>query len=198
MPAVPGGSPAPPVDLSRLPADMQALVTDPEAFKRRLEEAGNAAVGKLLKEAGFKKPEELTAALKAHKDHVDAQKTQAERDAARIAELGPKAEQADKLLEGLKVLLAAEEGAVPAEHKGKLDKLAPPATDPAGRLTWIVNARAEGLFGAAPAPKPASSKAGPTPPPAAPQQGGKPVAEMSDAEFREYKRRRFSEGPATS
>ena len=141
-------------------------------------------------------PEELTAALAAHKANLDAQKTQAERDAARIAEMEPKAALADRLLESTKRRLATLEASL-ATHKARIDKLAPADSDPAARLEWLENAVAEGLFAAAAAPKPGSSRVV-TPsgaPSASTEGGGKKPSEMTDAEYRAFKQRRFSEGP---
>lgn len=153
-PVVPGTMQAPtitppPAPTAPLPDALQALVSDPEAFKKRLDEAGKSAKNRVFEDLGVKDANEAKAALQELKRLKDAQLTEQERTKKALDDLTPQAARAATLEATIKEFLAAEEQAIPEDKRGFLS-LAPPADKPEDRLRWISNAKAQGLFNPTP------------------------------------------------
>lgn len=74
----------------------------------RATRASESAVSKLLKELGFEKPDELKAAVKAHKDAEDAKKSELEKLQGAVTKAGEKQAQAEVKAAELEELLQGE------------------------------------------------------------------------------------------
>jgi hypothetical protein len=117
----------------------------PEAFKARLESERAAGTKGLLASLGVDSPDAIKKALETLKKLESEKLSETERAAARIAELEPAAKKVADLETRIRKVLEVQEAAIPEAKRGLLD-LAPPATDAAARLEWIVTARAKGVF----------------------------------------------------
>lgn len=162
----------------------------PDAFKARLEAERQAGIKAALKDLGVDSLDVAKTRLTEDAKRREAEKSELQRAQDTAKDLEPKAKRADALEASVKRFLEAEEKAIPDAKKSLLD-LAPPATDPVGRLDWIANAKSKGLFGEA-ATTPANTRAGGNPPPASttPGTAGKRPAEMTDAEYRAWRAER--------
>lgn len=172
-PAAPAPAQQPPAAPASPPAQGEEYkAMTPEQFKARLDGATSAGVKQALKELGFEKAEDAKARLDALKKLEDAQKTEAQKTAERIAALEPEAAKAKAYGETIAAYAESEFKALPAEAQALVTAQA--GDDPHARLKTIAALRTSGVLaklGAAPAPaQPASTKAGPTAPPPAGQQ----------------------------
>lgn len=126
-------------------ADLKKAVEDREKFKARAKELEAAA-----------------AELKALKE---AQMTEQQKLAARIAELEPKAGKVERYESVIGALLESELATVPE----KMRDIVPQTLAPEDRLDWLRQAKAKGLF--APEPGPARPTNAPLPARPAPAGG---------------------------
>jgi hypothetical protein len=129
-----------------MPADLQKLIDNPDAFKERLAREREAGVKAVLKEHGFADAEAMKAFVASAKAKAEAEKTEAEKTSERIKALEPRAARAESLEKTVARYLEAEESAI-QEDKRALLELAP--ADPEARLDWISKAKGKGLFGIA-------------------------------------------------
>lgn len=142
-----------------------------DQLKERLGEAGNAATKALLKELGFKSPDDAKAALKKLADLELATKTDAEKRQAELDALKPRAQRADELETQFTALVEEQFKTLPETVQKAIDAEA--EGDPEARLILMRVLRASGL-GAAPAspaqpavPAPANVSPSPAPAPSA-------------------------------
>lgn len=153
-PAAP--DPKPQVQASDLPAD---------ALKARLESAKDAARREMLAELGVTDTKNAKEALAELKRRQDAEKTETERLAARVAELEGKAAKADHATQIASRRAAAELSVLTDAQRAYVTKAA--GDDPLRQLETIDTLRETGLLATAPAAPPPAPAAGAAPPPAA-------------------------------
>jgi hypothetical protein len=141
-----------------------------EAFKERLQKESDAATRRMLKDLGFEKTDDLKTVIATAKTLSDEKKTEAEKAAARIKELEPKAARADTLAKRFEAQVSAEFDKLPEKMREAIDKVA--VGDAEKRADQMQVLRDAGLLDAAPPgpPKPAPPREqgappGPTPPP---------------------------------
>ena len=154
-PAAP--DPKPQVHASDLPAD---------ALKARLESAKDAARREMLAELGVADTKNAKEALAELKRRQDAEKTETERLAARVAELEGKAAKADHATQVAARRAAAELSALTDAQRAYVTRAA--GDDPLRQLETIDTLRETGLLVTAPAAPPTAPSAGAAPSPALP------------------------------
>lgn len=141
----------------------------PEALKARLDSAKEAARRELLTELGVSDPKDVKASLAELKTRRDAEKTESERLAARVAELEGKAAKAEHATQVAARRAAAELASLTDAQRAYVAKAA--GDDPLRQLETIDTLRETGLLTAPPAvpapaqtPGAAPAAAPPTPP----------------------------------
>lgn len=157
-----------------------------EQFNARLAREREAGTKELLRSLGFDKPEDAKARIAAAKALEDAQKTEAQKTAERVAALEPRARLADEYEKTIKGYAETEFKALPPEAQKLVEAQA--GEDAHARLTAINNLRSSGVLaklGAPAAPAPITTRAGGTPPPAAPT-GKKHPRDMTPSERKAY------------
>lgn len=172
-----------------------------EQFAARLAKERDQGTKSLLKEFGFKDPDEAKSFFSTAQKEADAKKTEAQLMTEKLAKMEPLASKAESYEKAIAGYLAAEEALIPEDKKALLE-LAPPVENPQARLDWISKAKAKNLFAADPAPAAAADAtktlattragSGPPPPPA-PPPGAKHPREMSPEEFKRYESQKLGE-----
>jgi hypothetical protein len=154
-PETPPGAPAPaapavvpPAAPATPPAVAKVEMTS-EQLKERLAESGGAATKALLKELGFKSPDDAKAALKKLADIEAANLSEAERRQAEIDALKPRAERADRAAALLLELANEQLKGLPEEARKLIDDEV--GDDPEGRILMVKLAKAMAPAGATPA-----------------------------------------------
>lgn len=167
-PVVPPAPAAPVPPAADTKPDAASITMPSDAFKARLAEEGTKAERKFLKSLGFEKAEDLQTVLTTARALQDAQKTDAEKAAARIKELEPQAARAATLAKRFEASVAVDFEKLPENIQKAIDKVAD--GDAEKRFDQMQVLRDAGLLGAVPAapanPKAPANVAPPgTPPP---------------------------------
>jgi hypothetical protein len=154
---------------------------DPLWLAGRLEQAKRA----LLREMGVDKPDDVKAALADLKARKDAEKSEQERIAAKLADLESKAKRADALEAVVAIRATAELAGLSEVQRSTVLGLA--GDDPASQLRHIEALRP--TWAALPeAPKPIAAPANTAPAPAAPPQTGSAGQHNHKAKWEELKK----------
>lgn len=147
---------------------VQASELPPEALKARLDSAKEQARREMLAELGVTDTKDAKAALAELKKRQDAEKTETERLAARVAELEGKAAKAEHATQVASRRAAAELATLTEAQRAYVSKTA--GDDPLRQLETIDSMREAGLLTTTPAAAPA-----PAPAPAAPAAATPPA-----------------------
>lgn len=171
--APPAPAPAPPEKGGAKDA-VEQITLPKDAFDERLKKAGDAAARKLLKDLGFEKAEDATAALSTLKKLQDEQLTDLDRHKKRVKELEPLEAEAKEYRGIVEKMVEERFKTLPDSVQQLIDEEA--KGDPRARLRHIKLLEAAGAIkgaGAPPAPPAPANKAPAGAPPPAPNGGPK-------------------------
>lgn len=161
---------------------------DPAWLNPRLEQARRSAEAGVLQQLGVATVAEAQAALTAHRAAVDAQRTEAERTAARIAQADAAIARAAQLETAVRAQAEVALAGLTAEQRAAVEALA--GSDPARIVTSIAALRptwAAPVASTPTAPPPAAPQApattAPATPPPNPAHPGSPTNHKSQYEL---------------